>query len=132
VTFSAGRSVTVASRSGWHGKCERDAKAPYLTVFLTISFGGTVGIQRGRGGDVEAEKPRLLYYCTSCETRHHTVSQGTCPTCGSQAIVSVGWYRRSLDERKEWFQRIRGEHRNSSHEATGDRERLKKTNKTEE
>lgn len=81
---------------------------------------------------MEAEKVRFPYYCTSCETRHRTVSQGMCPTCGSQAIISVGWYRRSPDERKEWFQRIRGEHRISSHEATGDHERLKKTNKTED
>ena len=81
---------------------------------------------------MEVEKARFSYYCTSCETRHKAASQGACPRCGSQAIVPVGWYRRSPDERLEWFQRIQGEQRGSSHEGTVDHEPLKKTNKTEE
>jgi predicted RNA-binding Zn-ribbon protein involved in translation (DUF1610 family) len=83
------------------------------------------------GGSVGVEKARFSYYCTSCETRHKAVSQGTCPTCGSQAIVSVGWYRRSPDERQEWFQRIRGEARAPSGEAVGPHDPAKKADKTD-
>ena len=78
-----------------------------------------------------AEKAKFSYYCTSCETRHKAVLQGTCPKCGSQAIISVGWYRRSPDERKEWFQRIRGEHRNPSDETVEHPDPPKKTIKTD-
>ena len=85
------------SRAQVGGTCERSTREHTLWV--------------EKGERVEAEKVRFSYYCTSCETRHKTVSQGMCPTCGSQAVVPVGWYRRSPDERKEWFQRIRGEHR---------------------
>src|SRR5262245_58656580 len=92
---------------------------------------GRLLLSEERGGDVEAGKSKLLYYCTSCETRHRAVSQGMCPTCGSQAIVSIGWYWRSAAERKKWFQRIRGEHRSASHETIVNHDRLKKANKTE-
>jgi predicted RNA-binding Zn-ribbon protein involved in translation (DUF1610 family) len=82
-------------------------------------------------GKVDAGKAKFSYYCTSCETRHTSVLQGTCPTCGSQAIVPVGWYRRSPDERKEWFRRIRGEPPTPSGKEIAKHEHLKKTDKTE-
>ena len=117
--FNRGRFATVESRCGWHAKPEFDSSpACHVLPFSCLRLVVRLSTQRGnilsgwkKGESVEAEKVRFSYYCTSCETRHKTVSQGMCPTCGSQAIVPVGWYRRSPDERKEWFQRIRGEHR---------------------
>ena len=44
---------------------------------------------------------------------------GSCPFCGSQAIVSVGWYQLSEDKRQSWLERIHGQsNREPGKEAT--------------
>src|SRR5262249_18257254 len=118
-------------------KRSRQTKTSLLAIFLLwrfVWYGGQSTREDNpgerRGGDVEEGKVGVSYYCTSCGTRHKTLGRGICPTCGSQAVVTVGWYKRSVDERSEWFQRIRGEHRGSSTERTKTSERLKKANKT--
>lgn len=53
-------------------------------------------------------KAGLSYQCQSCEELVERVPQGVCPICGSDAIVSLGWYQVSADERQDWLTRIHG------------------------
>ena len=50
----------------------------------------------------------LSYQCTDCGELFTRVVQGACPTCGSQAVLPLGWFQISIRERKNWLQRIRG------------------------
>lgn len=54
-------------------------------------------------------KGEFSYQCNDCKELLPRVSQGICPVCGSQAVVPLGWYQLSTDERKDWLQRIRGQ-----------------------
>jgi rRNA maturation endonuclease Nob1 len=51
------------------------------------------------------------YHCGSCKELTPRAPRGTCPTCGSQFVIPLGWYYRSVQERSEWLRRIRGQRR---------------------
>lgn len=50
----------------------------------------------------------LSYQCDDCGELFTRVVQGSCPICGSQAVLPLGWFQISIRERKDWLQRIRG------------------------
>lgn len=53
-------------------------------------------------------KAEFLYHCSNCGEVLLRVSHGTCPICGSQAVLPMGWYQLSVRERSNWLRRIRG------------------------
>lgn len=59
-------------------------------------------------------------------------AQGVSDGHPTSRFLSLGWYRRSPDERQEWFRRIHGEQRASSGEAVGPHAPAKKADKTDE
>jgi hypothetical protein len=58
-------------------------------------------------------KAGFSYRCNSCGELLTHVIQGACPVCRSQAVIPLGWFEISLQERKDWLQRIRGLRRGS-------------------
>ena len=60
----------------------------------------------------------FTYQCHDCEELVSHVPNGCCPICGSQAVVPLGWYQLSPDERGGWLDRIRGRFRHS-HQGEG-------------
>ena len=60
----------------------------------------------------------FTYQCQDCEASVTHVPNGCCPICGSQAVVPLGWYQLSPDERGGWLDRIRGRFRHS-HQGEG-------------
>lgn len=48
------------------------------------------------------------YHCGSCQERIPRAPRGTCPMCGSQFVIPLGWYHLSVQERSDWLRRIRG------------------------
>ena len=54
-------------------------------------------------------KGTFTYQCQQCEGLFTNAPMGSCSFCGSQAIVSVGWYQLPEDKRKGWLDRIRGQ-----------------------
>ncbi len=54
-------------------------------------------------------KGTFTYQCQQCERLFTNAPIGRCSFCGSQAIVSLGWYQLSEDKRKGWLDRIHGQ-----------------------
>lgn len=54
-------------------------------------------------------KGTFTYQCQQCEGLFTNAPMGSCSFCGSQAIVSVGWYQLSSDKRQSWLDRIHGQ-----------------------
>ena len=54
-------------------------------------------------------KGTFTYQCQQCEGLFTNAPMGSCSFCGSQAIVSLGWYELSEDKRKGWLDRIHGQ-----------------------
>ncbi len=59
-------------------------------------------------------KGTFTYQCQDCEELVSHVTNGCCPICGSQAVLSLGWYQLSPDKRGGWLDRIRGRFRHSN------------------
>ena len=53
-------------------------------------------------------KADTSYHCSECTQLLAEVDKGTCPVCGSRAVIPVGWYQISTEERGDWLRRIRG------------------------
>jgi len=53
-------------------------------------------------------KGTFTYQCQDCEELLTSAPNGDCPTCGSQTVVPLGWYRLSPEERGSWLDRIHG------------------------
>ena len=60
-------------------------------------------------------KAGLSYQCQSCQELFERVPQGVCPICGSDAVVTLGWYQVSSAERQDWLTRIHGGYKKKSH-----------------
>ncbi len=50
----------------------------------------------------------FTYQCQDCEALLSSAPNGSCPRCGSQAVLSLDWYGLTPVERGSWFDRIHG------------------------
>ena len=82
-----------------------------LTEAPHYAEGEEKGRMRMEAGRLREE---FSYQCQSCQDLLDRLPQGTCPTCGSDAVVSLGWSQRLSAEYQDWLTRIRGGHKKKS------------------
>ena len=63
------------------------------------------------------KKETCAYQCQECGESFSSIPHGTCPCCGSEAILTLGWDRVSPDERDNWLDRIWGRLRRTPRDA---------------